>query len=180
MGKLGVESEDDLRDKIRQGLEGQRAQAAQSQLDAAIDGELLEKHVFELPERLAAKTVDHKVHEVAHKMMKEQGLSSEEGHERAEERRPDIEAATQKGLRLAFIVARLAKQHELGATAEETTQQVRTLAQAQGQDPDEALRASFQEGWIGDVQEQLTQEKVRAWLRQRADVTETAPDAPDA
>lgn len=174
--QIGAESEDDLLQKIRQGLEGQRAQAYRSQVDAAIDADLLERHSFELPERLAAKTVDHKVHELAHKLMKEQGMSSEEGHEKAEEHRTDAEAATQKGLRLAFIVARLAKLHELGATAEETTEQVRTLAQAQGQDPDEALRASLQEGWINDVQEQLTQEKVRGFLRNLADVTEQTPD----
>ena len=176
---LGTESMEDLTDKIRQGLDQQRAQARFQQIDHAIEETLLGGHEFELPERLIAKTIDRKLHELAHEMMKQQGLSSEVGHQAAENRRDEVVEVSTRGLRLAFIFDAIATLKELKAGAEETIEQVKSLAQQQGADPDEALQAAVQEGWLGDVAEQLTTEKVRAFLRDRVDVNEREPDPVD-
>jgi trigger factor len=180
LGKLQVASVDELRTNIQNSLQGQRQAAVTDQANAAIEDQLLEAHSFELPSRLEARSIDRRVHEIAHRLVDQQGLSSEEGHHRAEEQREQIAESTRRSLRLAFLYSRIGAAHDLEAKVEEAVAQVRTLAQEQGQDPEAALQASVQEGWLGDVQEQLTNDKVRAWLRERTDVTEQAPPAAEA
>lgn len=177
---LGQESVEELRQKIQTGLEGQRKAAHDDQINSTIEDELLNSHVFELPSRLETRGIDRRVHEVAHRMVDQQGLSSEEGHARAEEQREQIADATRRGLRLAFLYSQIAGANDLKTSVDEALEQVRALARQQGQDPDASVQSAIQEGWFGDVQEQLTNDKVRAWLRERAVVTEQAPPAADA
>jgi trigger factor len=172
---LGLESEDQLRERVQAGLDGQRRQALDGQVDRAIEEQLIGAHEFELPERLLAKSIDHRVHEVAHKLMEQQGMDSQAGHDAAEERRGEIAEAAQKGLKLAFVVDAIARANELGASPEQAVQQVQNIATREGGDPEEAVASAIREGWLSDVQEQLTSETVRAWLRERADVTEQDP-----
>jgi len=178
--QLGQESVEELRGNIRKGLENQRASAHDEQVNVSIEENLLGAHVFELPERLEARSIDRQIHQVAHRMIEEQGLSSEEGHARAEQQRERISDGTRRGLRLAFIYSEIAGAQDLSATVEEALGQVRALAEQQGQNPDESVQSAIQEGWFGDVQEQITNDKVRAWLRERAQVTEQAPQEADA
>lgn len=173
---MGVENLEQLRERIQAALEGQRAQASASQVDRSVEDQLLAAHEFELPERLLARTIDKKVHELAHNMMERQKLSSEDAHHAADERRDEVVTNVRKGLALAFVLDAIARANDLGATIEESVAQVRALASREGADPDQTLAAAAREGWIADVQEQITQDKVRAWLRERVDVTEQAPE----
>ena len=173
LGKLQVSSEDELRQRIREGLDAQRARFRDEQVDHEIEKQLLEVHEFELPERLLAKSIDHRVHEVAHKLMKEQDLSAEDGHQQAEGQREAISEAAVKGLRLAFLLDVLGRKHNLQADVAAAEEQVRAMASQQQSDPAAAVADAHKEGWLGDVREQLNHQNVRNWLRQRAEVTET-------
>jgi trigger factor len=175
--RLGVESVDDLRQRVRQGIESQRSQARTELVDKALERYLLERHEFELPERLLSKAIDRRVHEIAHQMMERQGLSAEDGHHKAEEKRAEVTSASREGLRLAFVLDRIARAHELRAGLQQAEDQVRALALEQQADPEALVAASRKEGWLGDVQEQLTRQAARGWLRERADVTEKEPEA---
>ncbi|GJM22538.1 MAG: trigger factor [Planctomycetota bacterium] len=173
--RLGVEDEADLRKRISEGLAQQRAQSGQQQVDRGLEDLLLEAHEFELPERLLAKNIDRRVHEHAHQLMERGGMSSEEGHQKAEEQRSEIAEASARGLKLAFIYNRIAKQQDIVPTIEDAVTQVRSVAAAQNADPEQSVAAALKEGWIADVQEQLAHEKAREWLRERTVVTETEP-----
>lgn len=177
--RLGVESEDDLRKRISEGLAQQRAQAGQQQVDRGMENLLLEAHDFEVPERLLAKNIDRRVHEHAHQLMERGGMSAEDGHAKAEEQREEIAAASERGLKLAFLYNRIAKQQDIVPTLDEAVEQVRSVAAAQNADPDQSVAAALKEGWIADVQEQLAHEKAREWLRERAVITETEPTPAD-
>jgi trigger factor len=178
LAQLGVSTEDEMRDRIRQELEVQRSRAREQQVDAEIESMLVERLDFELPDRLLTKAIEHRVHEFAHRLIKERGLESEDGHHQAEERREEIAAATARGLRVAFLLSRIAEDHELKPTAEQTVEQIKGMAAQQQKDPDQLLEEARQEGWISDVFEQLMHQNARTWLRQRAKVTETAPPPP--
>ncbi len=175
LGRFGVASEDELRGRIREQLELQRAKARDDYADRAIEDRLLALHTFELPERLTARAIDRRVHEIAHRMVDEQGLGSEEAHHKAEERREQVAAATRRALALSFVFSRIARERTLGATADEAEAEVRQLAVGQQLAPDELLQAARREGWLADVAAQVTEKKTRAWLRERAAITETAP-----
>jgi len=172
---LGVESEEQLKQRVRAGLESQRTQAAAGQIDRSIEEQLLGSHSIELPERLLAKTIDRKVHEVAHQLMEQRGMQAEEGHEAAEAQREELTKSSNEGLCLAFLLDSIAQAHNLKASPEQAVEQVRVLATREGSDPEQAVAKSIQEGWISEVQEQLSNEQVRAWLRERAQVTEQQP-----
>lgn len=177
--RVGVATEEELRLRIHEAISEQRNQSGTKQLDHELEKYLLENHDVQVPERLLAKNIDHRVHEHAHKLMKEGGMSSEDGHAAAEEQREGIAEASERGLKLAFIFAAIVKAEEIQPTVEDAVAQVRSVSSAQGSDPEEAVKAAFSEGWIGDVQEQLANERAREWLRKRAKITETEPKPSD-
>ena len=172
--KSGLKSEEDLRARLREGLEGQRQQVRADQIDRGVEDWLIQQHPLPLPERLLAKAIDRRVHEVAHKLMEQQGLSAEDGHRKADEERGRIEEGVKRSLHVSFVFSRIARDQQLAATAEEAEAQVRLLAREQQQDPDALVLQSRREGWLNDVAASLTETKVRDWLRAKAEVTETA------
>jgi len=176
--KAGVQSADELRGRVRQALEGQRAQSRTEQVDRAVEDWLVARHPLPLPERLLGKAIERRVHEVAHRMMEQQGLSSEEGHQRAEAERERIAEGVRRSLHASFLLARIAREQSLAASEAEAEEQVRSLARGQGQDPEATLQAARREGWLQDVLASVTETKTREWLRQRAQVTEAAPAPP--
>jgi trigger factor len=172
--KSGLKSEEDLRARLREGLEGQRQQVRADQIDRGVEDWLIQQHPLPLPERLLAKAIDRRVHEVAHKLMEQQGLSAEDGHRKADEERGRIEEGVKRSLHVSFVFSRIARDQQLAATAEEAEAQVRALAREQQQDPDTLVLQSRREGWLNDVAASITETKVRDWLRSKAAVTETA------
>src|SRR5262245_34481117 len=174
LAKAGLKTEDDLRMQIRQALEQQRAQVRAEQVDRAVEGWLVDQHTMPMPERLLAKVIDRRVHEVAHRMMEQQGLSADDGHRKAEEQRERIVQAAQRSLHASFILARIAREQSLGSTTAEAEEQVRLLARSQNQDPDTVLGQARAEGWLQDVAATVTESKTREWPRARAAVTEAA------
>jgi trigger factor len=176
--RMGVSSVDELRQRIREALERQRNEVRNQQIDRAVEDWLLEKHVFELPERLTAKAIDRRVHELAHQLIDQQKLDPEAGHAQAEEHRERVTEGTRRSLATSFVFSRIASEQQLGATLKEAEEQVRSLAMAEGADPEALMAAARSEGWLSDVLANLTEQKTREWLRARCEVTEAAPPPP--
>jgi trigger factor len=175
LGRAGVADETELRDRIREQLGVQRARFRDEAIDRAVEGWLVEQHPLELPGGMLARAVDRRVHEIAHKLMEEQGLDSEAGHARAEAERERIATGTQRALHASFVMAKIAREQSLAATAAEAEAQIREIADGQKQDPAALVAEAHQQGWLNDVAAQITEQKTRDWLRTRAVVTEQAP-----
>lgn len=179
LGRLGVESEEELRKKILEQLEIQLNNLRVERLDGVIQTWLLDQHDFELPVRMATKATDARVHEFAQRMAQENKLEPDVALAQAEERREEIREATHRSLKASFILSRIAKDNELTATVTEAEGQIRTLAAAQGQDGEALVADAHKEGWLPDMLAQVSEQKVREFLRARADITEVQPDAGD-
>jgi trigger factor len=173
LSKAGLKSEAELRERIREVLEAQRGQLRAEHVDRAVEAWLVDQHPMPLPERLLAKVIDRRVHEVAHRLMEQQGLSADDGHHKAEEQREAIVKSVQRSLHASFLLARIARDQHLGATADETIEQVRQVARSQNQDPEAVIQQARTEGWLQDVAATVTESKTREWLRTKATVTET-------
>ncbi|HTE07055.1 MAG TPA: trigger factor, partial [Planctomycetota bacterium] len=178
LDRAGVANEAELREKIREQLDLQRVRFRDEAIDRALEAWLVEQHPVELPDGMLAKAIDRRVHEVAHKLMEDQGLDSETGHSRAEAERERIAEATRKALHASFLLAKVAREQSLAATMDETTAQMMELARSQNQDPAKLLEDARKEGWFNDVAAQVTEAKTREWLRAKAKVTEVAPPPP--
>ena len=174
LAKAGLKTEDELRARIREALEQSRVQVRAEQVDRAVESWLVEQHPMPMPERLLAKVIDRRVHEVAHRLMEQQGLSAEDGHRQAEEQRERIVQGAQRSLHASFVLSRIAREQNLGASSAEAEEEVRQLARSQGQDPEQTVQQARSEGWLQDVAASVTEAKTREWLRGRAAVTETA------
>ncbi len=179
LGRIGVESEEDLRAKILEQLESQLQNLRIERLDIAIQNWLLEQHEFDLPTRMATKAVESRIHELGHKIAEERKLEHDEAMSEAEKHREDVIEATHRSLKASFILSRIAKDNELTASVAEAEGQIRTLAQAQGQDGEKLVADAHKEGWLPDMLAQVSEQKVREFLRMRADITEVQPDAGD-
>jgi trigger factor len=177
LSRAGVATEAELRERIAEQLQAQRVRFRDEAVDRAVESWLVEQHPLELPAGMLSRAVERRVHEIAHKLMEEQGLDSEAGHGKAEAERERIAAGTQRALHASFVMAKIAREQSLAATAEEAEAQIRELAEAQKQDPAALLAEAHQQGWLNDVAAQVTEQKTREWLRARADVTEQQPPA---
>lgn len=173
LSRAGVKDEAELRGKLRERLEGQRQRFREDQIDRAVETWLIDQHPLELPMRMTEKAIERRVHEYAHQLIDQQGLDSEKGHNKAEERREEIAAATRRSLHASFILARIASTQKLNAEADEVRNEIGNLARAHDQDPKQLLETSVKEGWINEIAMQVTDAKTRKWLRERADVTES-------
>jgi trigger factor len=178
--RAGVATEQELRDRIREQLQVQRVRYRDEAIDRALEAWLIEQHPVELPGGMLARAIDRRIHEVAHKLMEDQGLDAEAGHARAEAERERIATATQRALHASFLLARIAREQELAATLEEAEAQIAELARSQGQDPAALMAEARQEGWLNDVAAQVTEAKTRQWLRGKAEVKEVQPAPPEA
>ncbi len=180
LSRAGVTTELELRDRIREQLQIQRVRFRDESIDRALETWLVEQHPVELPSAMLARAIDRRIHEVAHKLMEEQGLDAEAGHARAEAERERITTGTVRALHASFLLARIAREQELAATLEEAESQVVELARTQQQDPAALLAEARKEGWLNDVAAQVTEAKTREWLRAKAKVTEVPPPPPAA
>jgi len=180
LSRAGVTTELELRDRIGEQLQIQRVRFRDESIDRALETWLVDQHPVELPSAMLARAIDRRIHEVAHKLMEDQGLNAEEGHARAEAERERITAGTVRALHASFLLARIAREQELAATLEEAEAQVYELAQSQQQDPVALLAEARKEGWLNDVAAQVTEAKTREWLRAKAKVTEVQPVLPAA
>lgn len=160
---LGVESEEDLKTRIREDLVSRKEREEQSKKHEQLRTQLLEKIVFELPEKIAgrqiARTLQNKAMQFAYKGMNEEEIEAELAAIRSES-----EEEARKDLRLFFILDRIAKDNEIEVTPEEINGRIYMMAMMRQMRP-EKLRQQMQqsgeiEGLYLSIREQKTLDKI--------------------
>lgn len=155
---------DDVRKKIREGMEAERKQAAERESKDKLVTELIKRNDLEMPEALVERQIDLRL-ERGLRALAAQGMKSEDMKKmdlnrlRAGQR----DQAVQE-LKAAMLLEKIADQEKIEVGDEEINREVEALAE-QSKQPVESIRARLtQEGVLDRIRNRIRNEKTLDYL----------------
>jgi trigger factor len=155
---------DEVRAKIREGMEAERKQAAERESKDKLVTELIKRNDLEMPEALVERQIDLRL-ERGLRALAAQGMKSEDMKKmdlnrlRAGQR----EQAVQE-LKAAMLLEKIADQEKIEVGDEEINREVEALAE-QSKQPVESIRARLtQEGVLDRIRNRIRNEKTLDYL----------------
>jgi len=155
---------DEVRTKIREGMEAERKQAAERESKDKLVTELIKRNDLEMPEALVERQIDLRL-ERGLRALAAQGMKSEDMKKmdlnrlRAGQR----EQAVQE-LKAAMLLEKIADQEKIEVGDEEINREVEALAE-QSKQPVESIRARLtQEGVLDRIRNRIRNEKTLDYL----------------
>ena len=167
--RLGVESEEDLRSKVRENLEGHRSaqeDARQEELLAEQVGAAVE---MELPESLGKQGQEALLQRSVMELTRD-GKSEEEA--RAEvEKEGKVADQARKELVQIFVLDRLADEEKVFVTEDEVVQRLQAIATTYRQPLEQVVEQYRSGGMLPELRNGMRREKVKQMLRKKAKVS---------
>lgn len=160
--KIGAESLDDLKGKIRRNLEKEAEESANQKRIEALDNALLEKYVFDIPFSLIESEKESRLSE-REKYFEHSKLSDEEIAIKLEEFEQECERDIPRALRLYFLNKQIEKQGRISLSKEELNEEI--VKQIQ-QNP--YLYSKDNEGETKDIVSQMIASMMRKKAREYA------------
>ena len=171
--EAGYESIADLRREVRDELQQQQEMVKRRNVETAVMASLLDTAgEFELPTDL----VDAEIEAAERRRQFElrmQGKSEREAEDEVADERDEIQVEVRKMLRSYFVVDRIARAESIGVTDRDVDARVMRLAAAHGQNPKQMYETLEKQRVMGQLRQDILDEKVRAFLRDHAEVTES-------
>ena len=168
-GRLGVESEEDLRNKVREGMEGRYEAEENTRQEDLLSEKVADTVEMELPESMLERRKESLVRNKVMELMRD-GASEEDASAEAEK---DEDLANQARLELVriFVLDRIAEEEKVFVTEDEVVQRLQAIA-ATYQQPLEAVLEQYRNnGMIPELRNGMKREKVKQLLRKKAKVS---------
>ncbi|MHC5038507.1 MAG: trigger factor [Planctomycetota bacterium] len=172
--EMGVGSEADLRSKIETQLQAAKEALADSIVEGRLVDVLLETIPIHLPEGVVEREVDQymKRYEVR---MREQKVPEAQIDDEIEKMRSERRKTVEKEFRAFFLLEEIARKEKIFTTEEEVDQRVEAMAVNYGKWPSQMKEELESAGLMDQVRNQVKEEKVKAFLREKAKVKEGKP-----
>lgn len=172
--ELGAESVADLESKIETQLQAAKDSLANQITEDRVVDALLVQIPIELPEGVVAREVDQymKRYEIR---LREQKVPEGEIAEQIEKLRSQRRQAVEKEFRAYFLLEEIARKEKIFITEEEVDRRVEAMAVNYGKWPSQMREELESGGLLDEVRNQLKEEKVKAFLREKAKLTEGPP-----
>ena len=168
-GRLGVESEEDLRNKVREGMQGRYEAEENTRQEDLLAEKVADSVEMELPESMLERRKESLVRNKAMELMRD-GVLEADATAEAEK---DEELANQARLELVriFVLDRIAEEEKVFVTEDEVVQRLQAIA-ATYQQPMEAVLEQYRNnGMIPELRNGMKREKVKQLLRKKAKVS---------
>lgn len=156
--QMGMESEDDLKQRIRQMLEQRRQQEQQQELQRQVTDQLAERVELELPEGLTSRQAE-RVLSRRRMDLYYQGKSEQEVEQEIAEMRGGSEEEARKQLKDYFILDQAARDLEIEVGEQELNGQIAMTAMQQGRRPEKLRQEMQQRGEIEQMYFQIRERK---------------------
>ncbi len=171
----GFENEDEAREHFREELNAEREQLVDREKKAQIEQFLLDHTTLDLPADFSARQTDRAVmRRVIELEQRGVPLSDVETH--IDELRTSATEQVARELRLGFILEKVAEKLEISITDEEVNTAIARMAQMYGRRFDRVRDDLQNRGLLGQLVEQLRQDKCIAQLLDDAKITAAAAD----
>ncbi|MDE0960343.1 MAG: trigger factor [Planctomycetota bacterium] len=167
--KLGVESEDDLRGKVRENLEQRRTAQEETRQEDLISEQVGNSVEMDLPDAMIAQRLESKVQRRAMELV-QGGKTEEEARSEAEQDK-DIEAEARQELTRIFVLDRLADEEKVFVTEDEVVQRLQAIATTYQQPLEQVVEQYRRGGMLPELRNGMRREKVKQVLRKKAKIS---------
>lgn len=170
--RLGVESEDELKERVRTMIEQRSEQQQKSDMYQQVTDYLLEKVELELPEKLTNTQTQRVLQRHAMELMYQGKTEQEVQAAVADMREGSAKEMATKQLRQFFILDKAAKDLEIEVEENEINGRIAGMAMQQGRRPEKMRQELAQRGGIEQLFLQIRESKTLDAIIEKADVTE--------
>ncbi|MHC4337563.1 MAG: trigger factor [Planctomycetota bacterium] len=172
--KCGAEDQSELREKVRDSLQGRLEQQSRTQMSEQIYEYLLGNTDFDLPVDVVA---DHSTsllqRQYSNLLMR--GLPREQVDQQMDQLRASSDQQAEEQLKTFFIMDKVAGKFEIDVTEEEINGRIARLAIQRGQRPERMREEMLRDGSLTQFKLQVREEKCIAKLLESAIITEVKP-----
>jgi trigger factor len=169
LNKLGVESADDLRGKVRENLENRRKAQEESRQEDWIAEQVGNSVEMELPESMVSQRMESKVQRRAMELVQD-GKSEDDARSEAE-KDEEIANEVRQELTRIFVLDRLADEEKVFVTEDEVVHRLQAIATTYQQPLEQVLEQYRQGGMLPELRNGMRREKVKQVLRKKAKIS---------
>jgi len=173
--RLGIEDENELREKTQDSLQSRLETQARTQMSEQIYEYLLDNTKFELPLDVVARQATSLLQRQYTNLMM-RGLAREQLEEQLEQLKAGSEEQARKQLKTFFIMDKVADKLELDVNEEEINGHIAQIAIQRGQRPERMREQMERDGSLAQFRLEVRQNKCIAKLLETAKITEKKPE----
>ncbi|MCX5635313.1 MAG: trigger factor [Planctomycetota bacterium] len=173
--RFGAESEDDLKEKMRDMLHGKLEQQVRADMSGQIYKYMLDNTKFDLPLSVVADQAMTLLQRQYTNLLR-QGLGKEQLDEHMEQMRAGSEEQAKEQLKTFFIMDKVAEKLGIEVTDEEVNGHVAQMAVQRGQRPERLREDMLRDGTLAQFKLEVREEKCIAKLLETAKITEIEPE----
>ena len=170
---VGLESEEDFRNRLREMLEQQKEREQKSDMYKQVNDQLIDAVELELPEGLTGRQIERVLQRQRMEMLY-RGTPEQEIADKLAETRSESEEAAKKQLKLFFIVDKAARELEVDVNENEMNGQIAMYAMQQGRRPEKMRQEMQKRGELEQLYLQIREQKTLEKILEKAEVEEVA------
>jgi trigger factor len=155
---IGVDSEEELRDEIRQILERQMVYQQRQTTRTQVMEKITESADWDLPEDLVRKQVENALRREVLEMQ-QAGFTSREIRSRENEIRQRSVSTTRQALKEHFVLDRIAEEEDIEVTSSDLDIEIRLMALQSGESPRRVRARLVKTGMIENLEAQIRERK---------------------
>jgi trigger factor len=168
---LSFDSENDLREKVREDLEISKKSLADEKCAEALLAKIAENLDFPVPEDLLRRQCLNLIRQTE-AVYRLSAAAKEDQEKILEEEIEKVKEAAIIQVRNFFILEEVAKKEKIFVTEREMAQHMAELAASRRQDLQELIREVKDSGALSEIRLGIRERKTAKWLLEKADVTE--------
>lgn len=173
---LGLESLDELKNRIRGQFEQQRDRMRSQIIDNQLLAKLTEGASFELPQHVVFNETQRQVNQMVSRGY-EQGLSEDDFTQNQEDLFRQAEEQAKNNVKTMFLLDQIASKEGITVSDDELSRHVTAMAYHQGRPLKKVIREMRDQNAFVDLRHDIRVNKTIAFLREHAVVTEV--DSPE-
>jgi len=170
--RIGAESEDELREEIKNILERQVTYEQRQSTRSQVLEKITESADWDLPETLVSKQVDNALRREILEMQ-QAGFSRQDIQARENELRQQAITSTRQALKEHFVLDKIATTENLAVDPTEIDMEIYYMAMQQGESPRRVRARLVKSGMIENLEAQLRERKAVDVILEKAEYTET-------
>ena len=167
--QMGMESEDELKQRIRQMQEQRKQREQEQEVHKQIADQLVERVELELPEGLTSRQAE-RVIQRRRMELQYQGKDEQQIEQELAEMRSSPQEEAQRDLKLYFIMDQAARDLEVEVNEQEVNSQIAMMAMQQGRRPEKMRQEMRSRGELEQVYHQMRERKTYEQILEKAQV----------
>mgnify|MGYP002526924232 FL=1 len=176
--RVGVESEEELRQEIRDMLERQTLYQQRQAVREQVTEKITESADWELPESLVLSQVENALRREILEMQ-QAGFTTQEIQARQNELRQQAVSSTRTALKEHFVLDKIAVQEKIEVTPAEIDAEIAMMAMQRGESPRRVRARLLKSGMVENLDAQIRERKAVDVILERAEFEDYEPEAVD-